>query len=302
MSVVQQNDLFGFIANKINQITNNQLCDRFMIETKARYFQVDAFTDRPFGGNPAAVCFMSTSHKEDFYFSIVKEMNLLSEMSIVEKIEEGNYKIRWFSQVKEVPLCGHATLATAHIIFNHMGYQGSEIVFQSKSGPLYAEKTTEGIRMDFPQNKPYSVDPPLEALSSLGINKWVNVVYSDTNQKLVVHLENERLVLAVKPDFDKLLAADNPLGWRGVVVTSRGSGKYDYVARYFAPLMGVNEDPVTGSAQTVLAPYWGDILAKRKLWGYQASERGGSFYVELIDNRVKLTGQAVTILGGKLKI
>ena len=183
-----------------------------------------------------------------------------------------------------------------------MGYQGSEIVFQSKSGPLYAEKTTEGIRMDFPQNKPYSVDPPLEALSSLGINKWVNVVYSNTNQKLVVHLENERLVLAVKPDFDKLLAADNPFGWRGVVVTSRGSGKYDYVARYFAPLMGVNEDPVTGSAQTVLAPYWGDILAKRKLWGYQASERGGSFYVELIDNRVKLTGQAVTILGGKLKI
>jgi PhzF family phenazine biosynthesis protein len=269
---------------------------------KTKYFHVDAFTEKPFGGNPAAVCFLSTDLDEATYLNIATEMNLLSELSVVEKIEEGKYKIRWFSQKKEVPLCGHATLATAHIVFNHLGYNGGKIEFQSQVGSLYAEKKPEGIQLDFPENRSHKVEPPEQVLASLGITEWVDVQYSPGNQKLMIHMKNYDTLKKVKPDFKALLKAENPLNWRAVMITSPGFDDYDFVSRHFAPLMGVNEDPVTGSNHTILAPYWGEILGKTRMKAYQASERGGTLCVELKNNRVLITGQAATIMEGIIKI
>jgi len=263
------------------------------------FYQVDAFTDEPFRGNPAAICFMPTDLSDKLYLSIAREMNL-SETAFVEEAGAGKYKLRWFTPAREAPLCGHATLATGHAIFEHRGYEGERLEFLTMAGSLYAERVPEGVRLDFPVNKPFPVEPPMEALEAVGVAEWGDIAYSDTNQKLVVLLKDEAEVRAVSPDFKALLEADNPLGWRGVVVTAPGSGKYDFVSRYFAPLMGVDEDPVTGSAHTVLAPYWGERLGKMRMWAYQASERGGALYVELSGDRVLITGGCATVVEGEL--
>jgi PhzF family phenazine biosynthesis protein len=265
--------------------------------TEAPLYQVDAFTDEPFKGNPAAVCIMPCNLHDDVYLSISREMNL-SETAFVEDVG-GAYKLRWFTPVREVPLCGHATLATAHVLFQHLGYEKDKIEFRTASGVLYAERMKEGIRLDLPQNKPFSVEPPVEAIKALGIEKWVAVQYTDTNYKLLIHVEGEDEVRSLKPDFSSFLLAPNPLGWRGAIVTAKGN-EHDFVSRYFAPYMGVDEDPVTGSAHTVLAPYWSAILKKRKMHAYQASKRGGELVVELNGDRVLLTGKCVTVLRGTL--
>ncbi len=260
-------------------------------------YQVDAFTSVPFAGNPAAVCIMPCDLPDDIYLKVSREMNL-SETAFLEK-HGACYKLRWFTPVREVPLCGHATLASAHVLFEHLRYAGERIAFDTLSGRLYAEKVAEGIRLDFPQNKPLPVEPPVEAITTLGVKKWVSTQYSDTNQKLLIHVEAEEEVRSLKPDFAAFLKAPNPLGWRGAIVTSRGAS-YDFVSRYFAPYMGVDEDPVTGSAHTVLAPYWGALLGKRKMRAYQASRRGGELTVELSGERVFLTGRCATVLRGAL--
>ncbi len=260
-------------------------------------YQVDAFTDVPFEGNPAAVCLVPCDLSDELYVSISREMNL-SETAFLRE-EGGAFRLRWFTPVREVPLCGHATLASAHVLFEHLGYGGDRIDFRTASGRLFAEKTADGIRLDFPQNKPFPVEPPVEAIKALGVEKWTTIQYSDTNQKLLVHVEDEDVVTGLKPDFAAFLRAPNPLGWRGAIVTARGR-RYDFVSRYFAPYMGVNEDPVTGSAHTVLAPYWGKLLGKSKMRAYQASPRGGELTVELRGERVLLTGRCVTVLRGTL--
>jgi PhzF family phenazine biosynthesis protein len=263
------------------------------------FYQVDAFTDKAFRGNPAAICFMSTGLSDDLYLSIAQEMNL-SETAFVEEVGAGRYNLRWFTPVREVPLCGHATLATGHAIFEHRGYEDDRVEFLTLAGSLYAERVPKGIRLDFPENKPFPVEPPSEALDALGISEWGEISYSDTNQKLVVLLGDEGEVRGASPDFEALLGAYNPLGWRGVVVTAQGSGRYEFVSRYFAPLMGIDEDPVTGSAHTVLAPYWGERLGKTRMWAYQASERGGALFVELVGGRVLITGGCMTVIDGEL--
>lgn len=268
---------------------------------QALFFQVDAFTKKPFGGNPAAICFMSCDLEDTLYQSIAREMNL-SETAFVEKLDEhGNYKLRWFTPKREVPLCGHATLATAHIIFNLIGVETEKISFQTLSGVLYAERAPEGIRLDFPRNDPVKIDPPESLLNALGLSTCKEIQYSETNQKLLVRVEEQEQVTELQPDFNALLALDNKLGWRGVIVTSRGSEPYDFISRYFAPWMGVNEDPVTGSAHTVLGPYWMEQLGKRKMRAYQASERGGELSLELDEDRVYITGEAVTVIQGHLE-
>lgn len=273
-----------------------------MSNIEAKYFHVDTFTEKPFAGNPASVCFLSTNLDEIVYLSIAQEMNVISEISIVEEIKDGCFQIRWFSQKKEIPLCGHATLATAHVIFNHLGYNGSRIEFQSQVGSLYAANTPKGIQLDFPENKPHKVDPPAEALESLGVTDWVDVQYSSGNQKLMVHLENYETLKSVEPDFKALVEAENTLGWRATMITSPGFDDFDFVSRHFAPLVGVNEDPVTGSNHTVLTPYWSKTLGKKRMKAYQASKRGGTLFVELKNNRVLITGQSTTIIEGRLKI
>lgn len=269
-------------------------------ESMVPFFQVDAFTKKSFRGNPAAVCFMSCDLDDEVYQSIAKEMNL-SETAFVEQLEKpGVYKLRWFTPKREVPLCGHATLAAAHILFKHHKINTEKISFQTLSGVLHAEKVAEGIRLEFPRNDPVRIETSASLLGALGLPACEEVQYSETNQKLLVRLEDQKQVTGIQPDFDALMAMENTLGWRGVIVTAEGSGAYDFVSRYFAPWMGVDEDPVTGSAHTVLAPYWAGELGKRRMNAYQASERGGELFVELTDERVLITGEAITVIEGQL--
>ena len=267
---------------------------------KVPFYQVDAFTSKPFRGNPAAVCLMRCDLKDDVYQSIAKEMNL-SETAFVEAAEEpGSYRLRWFTPKREVPLCGHATLATAHVLFRHRGVRRRRLTFETLSGVLCAERVKDGVRLDFPRNDPEEVEPIGAILRGLGVTKCVDFQYSHTNQKLLVRLGNEEEVRRLKPRFSDLLETENPLGWRGVIVTAQGANPYDFVSRYFAPWMGVDEDPVTGSAHTVLAPYWAKVLGKNIFRAYQASERGGELLLELSEDRVFMTGEAVTVALGTL--
>lgn len=269
--------------------------------TQAPFYQVDAFTERPFKGNPAAVCLLPCDLNGAHYQSIAQEMNL-SETAFAEQLDQkGNYKLRWFTPLREVPLCGHATLATAHVLFKHTGFKGKQISFRTLSGVLHAVKVSDGICLDFPRNDPVEVDPPEDILKGLGLASWKDIQYSEANQKLLVHVESQEQVCELRPDFIALLAAENSLGWRGVIVTAKGSGRYDFISRYFAPWMGVNEDPVTGSAHTVLAPYWTELLGKSKMHAFQASERGGELFLELTEDRVHITGKAITIIEGQIK-
>ena len=265
------------------------------------FFQVDAFTKERFKGNPAAVCLMSCELKDMLYQMIAREMNL-SETAFFEPLKAlGSYKLRWFTPKREVLLCGHATLATAHILFNELGVKAKTISFQTLSGTLHAKKVSEGICLDFPRNDPLEIDPPRTLLKALGLSRCKEILYSETNQKLLVCLDNQEQVLELQPDFNALLSMENKLGWRGVIVTSAGSGHYDFISRYFAPWMGVNEDPVTGSAHTVLAPYWMKRLGKGRMRAYQASERGGELLLEIVGDRVHITGEAVSVVRGELE-
>jgi len=264
---------------------------------QAPFYQLDAFTAEPFKGNPAAVCLMPCSLGDDVYLSIAGEMNL-SETAFLEEQGMG-YRLRWFTPKREVPLCGHATLAAAHLLFTRLGYVGDKVTFHTQAGELYAYRAEEGVTMDFPRNDPQPVKPIKSMLDGLGVSGYVDFQYSDTNQKIVVELRNEGEVRDVSPDFQALLRVKNTLGWRGVNVTAPGTS-HDFVSRYFAPWMGVNEDPVTGSAHTVLGPYWAAKLGKNRLTAYQASERGGEVLVEVTPERVKLTGQSVLVAEGIL--
>ena len=286
-------------SNKID-ITPDRLHFSLIQMNQAPLYQVDAFTGVPFKGNPAAVCLMPCDLEDDLYQSIAKEMNL-SETAFVEETSfRGIYNLRWFTPAREVPLCGHATLASAYVLFEHAGFDGERITFHTLSGALYAESTPEGIRLDFPRNDPFEVEHPEEVLEALGVSDPEDVQYSDTNQKLLVLLGSPEEVRDCSPDFDALLAAENPLGWRGVIVTAEGPSPYDFVSRYFAPLMGIDEDPVTGSAHTVLTPYWAGRLGKDVMEAYQSSERGGELHVKLTDERVHITGRATTVVVGIL--
>jgi PhzF family phenazine biosynthesis protein len=264
------------------------------------FYQVDAFTETPFRGNPAAVCFMGTGLQDDLYLAISAEMNL-SETAFAEPEAQGVYRLRWFTPKREVPLCGHATLALAHVLFNELGYGGDKITFRTASGELHAYRDRRGVLMDFPRNDPKPVAPIKGILDGLVVEDILDFQYSDTNQKLLVELGSEEQVRSMSPDFKALMAVENTLGWRGVIATSR-STEHDFVSRYFAPWMGVDEDPVTGSAHTVLGPYWAGKLGKVSLKAYQASRRGGALHVELQNDRVNIVGGSVTVIRGSLSL
>jgi PhzF family phenazine biosynthesis protein len=243
---------------------------------------------------------MSTEFDDQLYLAISSEMNL-SETAFMMKKSPGVYQLRWFTPLREVPLCGHATLAAAHLLFNTIGVKEQRIRFDTNAGALYAENTVDGILMDFPSNPPEPVEPIKEINDALGTQNWVDIQFSPGNQKLILHLDSLETLRSIEPDFKALLEAENTLGWRGVIITSSGYGEYDFVSRYFAPLMGINEDPVTGSNHTVLTPYWSNILGKKRMKAYQASKRGGSMIVEDKDDRVHLIGKSVLVIEGKIK-
>ena len=255
--------------------------------------QVDAFTDKPFKGNPAAVCILPSPCESSWMQDLAAEMNL-SETAFLLKQGDG-YSLRWFTPVAEVELCGHATLASAHVLWQSGCLPiGQPARFHTLSGLLTAKRNGEWIEMDFPAIpvKPATVSGVMvSALKTEG--KFVGFNGMD----YLVEVDSPKTVREMFPDFNLLLA----LRTRGVIVTSiSDSPEYDFISRFFAPSVGINEDPVTGSAHCSLGPYWGDKLSKKELVGYQASARGGVVRVHLQNGRVILGGQAVTVFRGEL--
>jgi len=258
-----------------------------------RIVQVDAFTAEPFAGNPAAVCVLAHAADKRWMQQVAREMNL-SETAFLFQQGDG-WSLRWFTPTLEVALCGHATLASAHVLWQdgHLA-QGAQARFDTKSGRLTAERKGEWIEMDFPAEPAQPADPPEFLLEALGI---AAKVVGRNRMDYLVEVESEAVVRALQPDFTRLRL----LPVRGVIVTARSAGEgCDFVSRFFAPGAGVDEDPVTGSAHCCLAPYWGAKLGKTEMTGRQVSTRGGVVRVRNAGNRVILAGQAVTVLRGEL--
>jgi len=256
-------------------------------------YQVDAFTDKPFSGNPAAVCLLPEARDAAWMQAVGKEMNL-SETAFLLKQEDG-FHLRWFTPAAEVDLCGHATLASAHILWE-TGMLGPEAParFHTRSGLLTAEKKDGEIELNFPAKADEPAAAPAGLLEALKVNaRYIGKSKFD----YLVQVDGEETVRQLRPDFPTL----KTLPVRGVIVTSRATSPgYDFISRFFAPAVGVNEDPVTGSAHCTLGPFWGRILGKHEFLAYQASDRGGSLRVRVAGDRVHLGGKAVTVLRGEL--
>src|SRR2546423_3222404 len=255
--------------------------------------QVDAFANRAFHGNPAAVCVLPAPRDERWMQDVAREMNL-AETAFLHA-DDGDYRLRWFTPTVEVALCGHATLASAHVLWEegHLP-AGREARFHTQSGLLTARRAGDWIELDFPATPPAPAPQPAGLAAALRAGtRWVGRSKFD----YLVELETEEAVGGLKPDLAALERVDT----RGVIVTSRASTPgFDFVSRFFAPQTGVPEDPVTGSAHCALAPFWSERLHKAELTGYQASARGGVVRVRLAGDRVVLGGQAVTVLQGEL--
>ncbi len=256
-------------------------------------FQVDAFTDKPFAGNPAGVCVLSRLRDDAWMQNVAREMNL-SETAFLLKEADG-YNLRWFTPAVEVDLCGHATLASAHILWEE-GYLKPEeqARFSTRSGLLTAERKDDWIEMNFPATPEEAAEAPDGLIEALG----VPAAYVGRNKfDYLVEVDSEEVVRNMHPDFT--LLAKVPV--RGVIVTSIPSKQgYDFVSRFFAPQVGVPEDPVTGSAHCCLGPYWSKRLGQKEFVAHQASPRGGTIRVRVEGDRVYLGGQAVTVLKGEL--
>jgi PhzF family phenazine biosynthesis protein len=255
-------------------------------------FQIDAFTDRTFRGNPAAVCFLEAWPEDALMQSIAAE-NHLSETAFLVCDGE-RYGLRWFTPQTEVDLCGHATLASAYVIFRFLQPALNEVVFDTRSGELRVYRDGDLLRMDFPASLPVSCSIPENLATALG-RAPLQVMRAGTQLLAVFADEDEVRQLA--PD----MAALRKLDAQGVIVTAPGS-EDDFVSRYFAPAVGVPEDPVTGSAHCVLTPYWAERLVRPRLRARQVSQRGGEILCELRGDRVALTGQAVLFLRGEITL
>jgi PhzF family phenazine biosynthesis protein len=258
-----------------------------------RIVQVDAFTDTPFRGNPAAVCLLPAPRDESWMQAVAREMNLAETAFLVP--QNDGFDLRWFTPTIEVALCGHATLASAHVLWEdaHLA-QGRQARFHTKSGLLTADRAAGGNELDFPAKRAEPAPAPPGLVDALGVEP----AYVGRNQfDYLVEVKSEELVRTLAPDHTVL--AKLPV--RGVIVTSRAATRdFDFVSRFFAPGSGIPEDPVTGSAHCALGPYWSERLGKTNFVAYQASARGGVVRVRVVGDRVKLGGQAVTVLRGTL--
>jgi PhzF family phenazine biosynthesis protein len=260
-----------------------------------KMFQVDAFTNRPFSGNPAAVCLLDHAAEERWMQGVANEMNLAETAFLYESA--GAYNLRWFTPTTEVELCGHATLASAHILWETgLLKNGSEAAFDTLSGRLTAFRRDNLIWLNFPATEESESEIPSELTRALGANP----LYGGRSRfDYLLELKSEEDVRALKPDF-KLLSQ---VKVRGVIVTAKSdSSDYDFVSRFFAPASGIDEDPVTGSAHCCLGPYWKKRLGKETFMAVQASPRSGLLNVEVRGERVMLGGQAVTVLKGELQV
>lgn len=259
-----------------------------------KFCTVDAFTDTLFKGNPAAVCVVEAFPSDELMQNIAKEVNL-SETAFIVPLNSNHFDIRWFTSKVEVPLCGHATLAAAHVLWTEMEIVTTEeIYFESKSGILKAWRDDNGITLDFPAHYVEPISIPEGLIEALGVSP---VSVGRANDDFLVELHSAQEVIELAPDTNRLFDVD----CRGVIVTAEGNAEtnYDFVSRFFAPKVGVIEDSVSGSAHCKLATYWSERLGKNTFNAYQASKRGGYIKVHHEGERVLLTGHAVTAFSGK---
>jgi PhzF family phenazine biosynthesis protein len=257
--------------------------------------QVNAFTSEPFSGNPAAVCLLPAAHDAAWMQHVAREMNL-AETAFLVRSPDG-FDLRWFTPTTEVDLCGHATLASAHVLWQ-AGHAGlaEPIRFHTRSGVLTAVRSGDWIELDFPATPPDSLAAPPGLADAIGVSP---LYVGRSRFDFLVEVASEASVVGLRPDFQRLAA----LPARGVIVTSQAaSPEWDFVCRFFAPAAGIDEDPVTGSAYCCLAPFWSGRLAKKQFRARQLSARGGIVQVELDGDRVRLSGQAVTVWRGELLV
>ena len=259
---------------------------------RAPIFQIDSFTNRRFAGNPAAVIPLESFPADSMLQAIAAENNLAETAFLVR--EGCDYRLRWFTPAIEVPLCGHATLASAAVVMERLEPGRKSVIFHSASGPLAVKRAGTGYVMDFPARPAEQVPAPLglaEALGATPTEVFVN------NFNYMVVLASAKVLREIAPDMPFLAKMDRD----GVIVTAQGDGPYDFVSRYFAPAKGIPEDPVTGSAHCMLAPYWAKRLAKTAFRAFQASPRGGEIICRLMGDRVELEGTCVFYLEGEME-
>ncbi|QQL50972.1 PhzF family phenazine biosynthesis protein [Mucilaginibacter ginkgonis] len=256
-------------------------------------YQADAFTDKLFGGNPAAVCPLTEWLPDEIMQKIALENNLAETAFFIQT--ENGFHLRWFTPELEIDLCGHATLATAHILYTQLGYAKNEISFETqKAGVLKVYKDGNKYTLDFPSRPPIAADMPDGLLAALNV-KAPNAVLKSRDYFLVYDTEED--IVEIRPDFSALAKIDAI----GVIITAPGND-VDFVSRFFAPAAGVAEDPVTGSAHCNLIPYWADQLNKTELHAYQLSARKGELWCELKGDRVLMSGNAITYLKGEIYV
>jgi predicted PhzF superfamily epimerase YddE/YHI9 len=255
--------------------------------------QVDAFTDRPFAGNPAAVCLLEGPADETWMQQVAREMNL-SETAFLVRRDDG-FDLRWFTPAVEVDLCGHATLASAHVLWEEGHLAAGEMArFHTASGLLLARRRGDWIELDFPAEPSVDAEPPGELLEALAVEPRYT---GRSRVDYLVEVSSEAELRAIEPDFTTL----RRVSARGIMVTSAAdSDEVDFVSRFFAPAAGIDEDPVTGSAHCCLGPFWARRLGKGELRARQVSSRGGELQVALRGDRVLISGQAVTVMRGAL--
>jgi len=259
---------------------------------KLQIFQADAFASNLFKGNPAAVVPLNEWLTDETMQQIAMENNLSETAFFIP--ENDHFHIRWFTPKTEVNLCGHATLGTAHILFNELAFKGELIEFKSKSGPLEVTKSGDKLQLDFPADPVSLEDTNPEIETALGANPIAT--YKGKTKHLFL-FDKEETIRAMKPNFHLLKQTEA----RGIIVTAKGS-TVDFVSRFFAPKVGIDEDPVTGSAHTLLVPFWANRLNKTELTAQQLSERGGQLWCTLSGDRVLIAGKAVTYMKGEIEI
>ena len=259
---------------------------------RLKIFQIDAFTEAVFGGNPAAICPLE-SWLDDATMQAIAYENNLSETAFFVPAD-GAYDLRWFTPLAEVDLCGHATLASAYVVFHHLRPDADSVSFDTRSGRLDVTRDDHGFTMDFPALAANPVVAPADLAAGLGVEP--EAVFADMDY--LVLFETEAQIRGIEPDLTALARLDER---RGVIVTAPGETA-DFVSRFFSPRMGVPEDPVTGSAHCMLAPFWAERLGKTTLRAYQASARGGVVHCTVAGERVRLSGRAVQYLEGTITV
>jgi PhzF family phenazine biosynthesis protein len=256
-------------------------------------FQIDAFASRRFAGNPAAVLVMA-SFPEDAVLQAIAAENNLAETAFLVR-DGSNYQLRWFTPVLEVPLCGHATLASAAVVMERLEPTRRSVVFHTASGALNVRRSESGYVMDFPARPSEPIAPPSGFVDALGA---VPVVVTVNAFNYLAIFDDAATVRTLAPDFAAVARLDRP----GVIVSASGDGEYDFTSRYFAPAKGIPEDPVTGAAHCMLAPYWAQRLGKSEFRAWQASKRGGEVRCRVLGERVELEGSAVFYLEGMVEV